>query len=94
MEQSSEIFLKNNNLTNQNSLSHLLDFNDDYTDLTHCIQLLKYFNDDDFISKYNTNSCAIMSLNPNVSGGGQKSTTPSNYQHRIFPFNYVIVRFR
>ena len=62
MEQSSEIFLKNNNLTNQNSLSHLLDFNDDYTDLTHCIQLLKYFNDDDFISKYNTNSCAIMSL--------------------------------
>ena len=33
-------------------------------------------------------------LNPNVSGGGQKSTTPSNYQHRIFPFNYIIVRFR
>ena len=33
-------------------------------------------------------------LNPNVSGGGQKSTTPSNYQHRIFPFNYAIVRFR
>ena len=33
-------------------------------------------------------------VNPNVSGGGQKSTTPSNYQHRIFPFNYTIVRFR
>ena len=33
-------------------------------------------------------------INPNVSGGGQKSTTPSNYQHRIFPFNYIIVRFR
>ena len=34
------------------------------------------------------------SVNPNVPGGGQKSTTPSNYQHRIFPFNYTIVRFR
>ena len=33
-------------------------------------------------------------INPNVSGGGQKSTTPSNYQHRIFLFNYIIVRFR
>ena len=33
-------------------------------------------------------------VNPNMSGGGQKSTTPSNYQHRIFPFNYIIVRFR
>ena len=39
-----------------------------------------------------SNNCD--SLNPNVSGGGQKSTTPSNYQHRIFPFNYIIVRFR
>ena len=33
-------------------------------------------------------------INPKVSGGGQKSTTPSNYQHRIFTFNYIIVTFR
>ena len=50
-------------MTSQNSLSHLLDFNDDYTDLTHCIQPSKYYNEGDFMSKLNTNSCAIMSLN-------------------------------
>ena len=63
MEQSTNLFLDNINLTSQNSLSHLLDFNDDYTDLTHCIQPSKYYNEGDFMSKLNTNSCAIMSLN-------------------------------
>ena len=63
MEQSTNLFLDNINFTSQNSLSHLLDFNDDYTDLTHCIPPSKYYNEGDFMSKLNTNSCAIMSLN-------------------------------
>ena len=65
MEQSTNLFLDNNNLTSQNSLSHLLDFNDGCTDLTHCIQpsSSKYYSDGNFMSKLNTNSCAIMSLN-------------------------------
>ena len=63
MEQSTNLFLDNNNLTGQNSLSHLLDFNEDYTDLTHCLQPSKYNSNGDFMSKLNTNSCAIMSLN-------------------------------
>ena len=41
-----------------------------------------------------TDEMFISSVNPNVSGVGQKSTTPSNYQHRIFLFNYTIVRIR
>ena len=63
MKQSTNLFLDNNNLTSQNSLSHLLDFNDDFTDLTYCIQPSKYYSDGDFMSKLNKNSCAIMSLN-------------------------------
>ena len=63
MEQSTNLFLDNNNLTSQNSLSHLLDFNDDSIDLTHYMQSSQYYSDGDFMSKLNTNSCAIMSLN-------------------------------
>ena len=43
-----------------------------------------------FKAKHSTDIC-IFTVNPKVSGGGQKSTTPSNYQHRIFTFNYIIV---
>ena len=63
MKQSTNLFLDNINLKSQNSLSHLFDFNDDYTDLTHCIQPSKYYNEGDILSKLNTNFCAIMSLN-------------------------------
>ena len=57
------LFIDNISLTSQNSLSHLLDFNDDYTDLTHCIQPSKYYSDGDFMSKLNTNYllCSIIS---------------------------------
>ena len=62
MEQSTNLFIDNNNLTSQNYLSYLLDFNDEYTDLTHCIQPSKHYTDGNFMIKLNTNSCAIMSL--------------------------------
>ena len=63
MEQSTNVFLDDNNLTSQNSLSHSLDFNDDYTDLTDCMQHSNNYSKLDFMNKLNTNFCAIMSLN-------------------------------
>ena len=38
MEQSINLFLDNNNLTSLNSLTHLLDFDADFNDLTNSIE--------------------------------------------------------
>ena len=62
MEQSINLFLDNSNLTNLNSLTHLLDFDDNYNDLSKSIQPSKYYSEDIFMGKSDTNSCIIMSL--------------------------------
>ena len=63
MEQSINLFLDNENLTIHNSLTHLLDFDDDYSDLTNFIKPSMYYSENDFRSKLNPKSCTIMSLN-------------------------------
>ena len=63
MEQSINLFLDNSNLTNLNSLTHLLDFDDNYNDPAKSIQPSKYYSEDVFMEKTDTNSCIIMSLN-------------------------------
>ena len=63
MKQSINLFLDNSNLTNLNSLTHLLDFDDNYNDLTKSIQPSKYYSEDVLLEKTDTNSCIIMSLN-------------------------------
>ena len=62
MEQSINLFLDNKNLTIHNSLTHVLDFDDDYSDLTNSIKPSMYYSEDDFMSKLNPKSCTIMSL--------------------------------
>ena len=63
MEQSINSFLDNENLTIHNSLTHLLDFDDDYSDLTNSIRPSMYYSEEDFMSELNPKSCTIMSLN-------------------------------
>ena len=63
MEQSINLFLDNNNLTSQNSLTHLLDFDSDFNDLTNSIKPSMYYTEGDFIKKLDNKSCIIMSLN-------------------------------
>ena len=50
-------------LTIHNSIIHLLDFDDNYSDLTNSIKPSMYYSADDFMSKLNPKSCTIMSLN-------------------------------
>ena len=47
MEQSINLFLDNNNLTSQNSLTHLLDFDSDFNDLTNSIKPSMYYTEGD-----------------------------------------------
>ena len=63
MEQSINSFFNNKNLTIHNSLTHLLDFDDDYSDLTNSIKPSMYYREDDFMSKLNPKYYTIMSLN-------------------------------
>ena len=63
MEQSINLFLGNNNFTSQNSLTHLLDFDSDFNDLTNSIKPSMYYTEGDFIKKLDNKSCIIMSLN-------------------------------
>ena len=63
MEQSINLFLDNNSLTSQNSLSHLLDFDSDFNELTNSIKPSMYYTEGDFIKKLDNKSCIIMSLN-------------------------------
>ena len=51
MEQSINLFLDNSNLTNLNSLTHLLDFDNNYNDLAKSIQPSKYYSEDVFMEK-------------------------------------------
>ena len=62
MEQSINLCLDNNNLTSQNSLTHLLDFDSDFNDLTNSIEPAMYYSEGDFINKLDSKSCIIMSL--------------------------------
>ena len=62
MEQSINLFRDNSNLTNLNSLTHLLDFDDNYNDLAKSIQPSMYYSEDGFMAKSNINSCIIMNL--------------------------------
>ena len=61
MEQSINLCLDNNNLTSQNSLTHLLDFDADYNDLTISMEPSIYYSESDFINKLDK-SCIDMSL--------------------------------
>ena len=56
-------FLDNETLTSQNSLTHLLDFDDENDDPIQSIQPSFYFTMTDFINKMDSHSCTIMSLN-------------------------------
>ena len=56
MEQSINLFLDNNNLTSQNSLTHLLDFDSDFNDLTNSIKPSMYYTEGDFIKKLDNKS--------------------------------------
>ena len=63
MEQSINLFLDNNNFTSQNSLTHLLDFDSEFNELTYSIKQSMYYTEGDFIKKIDNKSCIIMSLN-------------------------------
>ena len=56
-------FLDNETLTSQNSLTHLIDFDDENDDPIQSLQPSFYFTMTDFIYKMDSHSCTIMSLN-------------------------------
>ena len=76
MEQSINLFLDNSNLTNLNSLTHLLDFDVNYNDLAKSIQPSMYYSEDSFMAKSNINSCIIMSFNCQSLQGHYMSNHP------------------
>ena len=63
MEQIINTFLVNENLTHQNSLTHLLDFDDEFSDLTNTVETSRYYSSADIIQKIESNPCTIMSIN-------------------------------
>ena len=50
-------------MTNQNSLTHLLDFDEEYYEWMHSMKPSLYYSDINFIQNINTDSCTVMSLN-------------------------------
>ena len=56
-------FFENIHLTDQNSLTHLLDFDEEHSDLSNVLKTSFYYTDTEFIQEINTDSCTIMSLN-------------------------------
>ena len=56
-------FFKNIHLTDQNSLTHLLDFDEEHSDLSNVLKTSFYYTDTEFIQEMNPDSCTIMSLN-------------------------------
>ena len=56
-------FFENIHLTNQNSLTHLLDFDEEHSDLSNVLKTSFYYTDTEFIQEMNPDSCTIMSLN-------------------------------
>ena len=63
MAEVTNTFLDNEMLTNQNSLTHLLDFDEENDDPIHSIQPSLYCTTTDFINKIDSDSSTIMSLN-------------------------------
>ena len=63
MEQTINNFIDNINLTSQNSLTHLLDFDEEYYEWMHSMKPSLYYSDINFIQNINTDSCTVMSLN-------------------------------
>ena len=63
MEQIINTFLDNENLTDQNSLTHLLDFDDEFSDLKNTVETSRYYSSADIIQKIESNSCTVMSIN-------------------------------
>ena len=49
-------------MPSQNSLTHLLDFDADFNDLTNSIKPSMYYSEGDFINKLDNKYCIIMSL--------------------------------
>ena len=56
-------FFENIHLTNQNSLTQLLDFDKENSDLSNVLKTSFYYTDTEFIQEMNPDSCTIMSLN-------------------------------
>ena len=58
-------FLDNAELTELNSLTHILDFDNehDHNDLLESIQISQYYTELDFIKKRTPDTCTIMSIN-------------------------------
>ena len=67
MEQTINNFIDNLNLTNQNSLTHLLEFDEEYYEWMHSMKPSLYYSDINFIENINTDSCTVMSLNAKFS---------------------------
>ena len=63
MAQTINSFIDNINLTSQNSLTHLLDFDEEYYEWMHSIKPSLYYSDINFIESINTDSCTLISLN-------------------------------
>ena len=63
MKQSNNLLLDYSDLTNVNSLTHLLDFDDNYNDLAKSIQLSMYYSENGFMGKSDIHLCILMSLN-------------------------------
>ena len=64
MEEVINTFLDNEILTDQNSLTHLLDYDEEESDnLINSIKPSLYYTMTNFINKIDTDNCTIMSLN-------------------------------
>ena len=50
-------------MTSQNSLTHLLDFDEEFYEWMHSMKPSLYYSDINFIQNINTDSCTVMSLN-------------------------------
>ena len=65
MDEQINTFLDNAELTELNSLTHILDFDyeHDHNDLLESIQISQYYTELDFIKKCTPDTCTIMSIN-------------------------------
>ena len=55
-------FFENIHLTNQNSLTHLFNFDEEHSYLSNVLKTFFYYTDAEFIQEMNSDSCTIMSL--------------------------------
>ena len=56
-------FFENIDVTDQNSLTHLLDLDEEHSGLSNVLKTFFYYTDTEFIQDMNNDSCKIMSLN-------------------------------